>query len=700
MSFLSPFFLFAVAAVGLPVLIHLLNIRKPQRVRFSTLAFFRELQKTTIRRIRIKKLLLLALRALAIACLAMVLARPFMSSDAWSGGEGQSPALIAVLIDNSISMEQIGAEGPLLDQAKRIAQTIEGSSKDNDRFILQVSNGEELYPAVIGHSQFTNRLDELSISKGGTFMKERLQALQELLLDAPYQQKKIFLVTDGQRHVLDEIPEQWPEELSVTMIKLDGASPQNSRVTEIQTRTNMISAGLPVILSVKVENLGNSPVTNQFVSMQFNDKPAGEYVLGMDAGSGSTVDFEVIPTADGANNGVVTIEGDEFTADNQYYFSVEVPESRNVLWVTDGRNVEAGMNYMGLILEAAAENNVQFRYQKAGAGILGDPELASFDAVILDGLSEVPAFAFSRLTDFVQRGNGLLFLPSEKGNISNYNDLLSQFNMGSFSGISGEYASFKPIAKVSELEYDHPIFRGLFDKLEDEQVNVEQPDVFYYYRFSPSVSAGGFTLIRLNTGDPMVREKRFGSGKVMVSAIGDDPSWSNFALKSLYAPFFYQTIMYASSSEQGGLLTHELGSLLQWTGVLNASETQIVTKNGAVVPEVSLSSAGTVVQYDGQEWSPGFIQLTDGDHSYSIALNLPASESPQAADSQTTDPDPFEGRMVNASGLDDNQLQTTIRESGFGREIWVWFMWAGMFFLVLEVLVSVFFKAEAIQQQS
>ena len=85
MSFLNPIFLLALLAVGLPLVIHLLNLRKPKRVKFSTIAFFNELKQTTIQKIKLKRWLLLALRFLAITCLAMVLARSFFAAFFWFG---------------------------------------------------------------------------------------------------------------------------------------------------------------------------------------------------------------------------------------------------------------------------------------------------------------------------------------------------------------------------------------------------------------------------------------------------------------------------------------------------------------------------------------------------------------------------------------------------------------------------------------
>ena len=164
MSFLSPLFLFALLAIGIPLIIHLLNLKRPQKVAFSSLFFFKELQKTTIRKIKIKRYLLLLVRLLAITCLALVLARPYLPPGLVDG-DSNSAALHVVLLDNSISMERIGEKGPLLEQAKSIITELEASSKDIDRFIFQTTNGEEQFTSVIGHSQLLRRLEETKISK-------------------------------------------------------------------------------------------------------------------------------------------------------------------------------------------------------------------------------------------------------------------------------------------------------------------------------------------------------------------------------------------------------------------------------------------------------------------------------------------------------------------------------------------------------
>lgn len=282
MSFLNPIFLLALIAVGLPLLIHLLNLRRPQKVAFSTLAFFRELKNTTIRRIRIKKYLLLLLRLAAIACFAMVLARPFLPPGLSGGGNTQAPTLNAILLDNSISMSRIGTKGPLFEYGLEIIRQIEGSSKDDDRFMLQVTNGEGEYGSIMSHSNIQKAMESVAIRPAGNFIDKRLQELITSVREAPYQNKNIFLITDGQYSQLQKLEDQELDDITLTVIDVGDVEVQNTMVSEITTSTNMIGANIPFILNVELANRSDVNAVNQFVSLEFEGENAGQYSVALE----------------------------------------------------------------------------------------------------------------------------------------------------------------------------------------------------------------------------------------------------------------------------------------------------------------------------------------------------------------------------------------------------------------------------------
>tara|TARA_R110000868_G_scaffold294140_1_gene554719 strand:+ start:82404 stop:84497 length:2094 start_codon:yes stop_codon:yes gene_type:complete len=696
MSFLSPLFLIAISAVGLPLIIHLLNLRRPQRVKFSTLAFFKELQKTTIRKIRIKRYLLLLLRLLAIACLALVLARPFLPPGIGSSVNSQAPSLNAILIDNSISMSRIGSKGPLIEQAKEVVKSIEESSKESDRFVLQVTNGEAQYNTIVGHGQLLRRIEELEVSNSGNYSNKRIIELQQILEDAPYENKRLFVISDGQRSQVSnsEISENENRSLTSTYINLGEVEIQNTVITELESSTNMIGVGLPVNLSVKVQNKGEVPVANQFISLEFQERLVGQYSVSLDAGSSKTFSFEVTPTGIGSSKGKVFIEGDEFSADNEYFFSIDVPETRRILWVKEPSSNTVLTSYTGVMLEASGNNDAQINYENAGVEILGTNDISQFDAIILDGIKSVPEFSFNNLLNFIQSGKGVIFFPSETGDIRNYNEFLRLFNVGTFEGVLGEYSSFKSIAKGGALQEDHPIFIGLFDREETENLRISNPDIYYYYKLKPSTSPGGFNILLLNNEDPLIREKRFGDGRMIVSAIGNNPGWSNFAVKPLYAPFYYRTLLYAASSDEGGFSNHTLGNIFDWTGSIDAEGTVINVNDETVIPEVRVTAIGTNITYPAENWTPGWVTVSDAERVFSVGVNLERKESDFAQINNEEQLDGF--AYVDASELGGESLENEIKASGFGKEIWSWFMLAGLLFLVIESLVSIFYKAETI----
>src|SRR3989304_2162902 len=130
-SFLYPVFLYGLPPASLPVLIHLLNRRKLKRIRFPAVRFILLSQKRVARSYRLRHWLLLALRTLAVVCLALLLANPVFQTGAglFAGG---GPVSLVVLLDNSLSMKWAG-DGDGFKQAKEAARLLFAALNDGDR---------------------------------------------------------------------------------------------------------------------------------------------------------------------------------------------------------------------------------------------------------------------------------------------------------------------------------------------------------------------------------------------------------------------------------------------------------------------------------------------------------------------------------------------------------------------------------------
>src|SRR5436189_4849474 len=103
MSFLNPIMLAGLAAVSVPIIIHLLNRRKFHKVVWAAMRFIQVSVEQNQRRMRIEDLLLLLLRCLLLVLLALALARPALHSGA-PDLLGQSKVTAVIILDNSYSM--------------------------------------------------------------------------------------------------------------------------------------------------------------------------------------------------------------------------------------------------------------------------------------------------------------------------------------------------------------------------------------------------------------------------------------------------------------------------------------------------------------------------------------------------------------------------------------------------------------------
>ncbi|MEO1021353.1 MAG: BatA and WFA domain-containing protein [Bacteroidota bacterium] len=696
MSFLSPLLLFAMVALGLPLVIHLLNLKKPKQLSFSTLAFFKELQQTTIRRIVIKRYLLLILRLLAVACLAFVLARPFLP--AGKGATSQAPTLHAFLIDNSTSMSRIGTEGPLLDVAKNLAETISATSGEDDRFILQTTHGEEERLSTRSSSQFIERLEGITPQLTGSSMDNRLLSILETMENAPFQNKQIYVISDGQTFAL---PAAGSESLvSYSYIHVGNPPVQNTRISRVETSTELLGLNIPVQLQVTVTNPGELEATNQFITLEFNDEPSGQYTFSLEPGGQQVFEFEIVPGKLGSNTGKLEVEGDEFLGDNAFYLVVQVPEKRKVLWVEPESNAQNEWAYTEALLQVANSSDSQIEIIQTDLSRINE-HMPDADAIVLSSLNDIPDFAAQQIQSAVQNGKGLVFLPSPNGDIRSYNALFERINAGQFIGVEGDYGSFTPISSANQLLENHPVITGLFEPKADESISFEEPDIYYQFLFAPfSGGAGGYAMMTTDQDRPLFYEKKVGEGRVIISAIGIGPGWSNLAVTSIYVPFFYRALLYSTSSNQGGLQSQQLGDQFVWLGAMDAQTVELEYADEWIKPTTVQRSSGLEISYASEQWTPGWVTIRDERSETVVAVNLPDEESvfDEIYDAQALQDVAGETEMTFIRFENDSNetLEQKIRSVGFGTEIWSWFMLAGFLFLVAESLVSIFYKAETV----
>ncbi|MEX2601896.1 MAG: BatA domain-containing protein [Balneolaceae bacterium] len=699
MSFLNPFLLLGLFAIAIPLIIHLIQLRKPKKVRFSTLAFFQTLQESTLRHIRLKQWLLLAIRTLALLLLALALARPWLPSGSGSVSGQQQPASVGLLIDNSPSMGQVDQFGPYINQIKRIADEIISQGRSEDRFFIEVTNGASLELPGLSGSGASARLDEINPENLGNFTLDNFRSLAYRLENAPQPVKQLYILTDGQATQITEFRDR-SEEIyggSVHVITV-GETPQpNSAITSVELEHGGQS-GNAGLLRVSVRNFGDSPLQNQFLSLEQNQQIIGQHAVELQPGEEDSFLLEMVLDEESSAEGRLELEGDEITFDNTRFVALRRPENRRVLLVKEESSGSSGFSsYLPVALQASFDENPSIDWVSGGVDLISGPD--GWDAVLLDGIPRLPDFIQDELIQFVQQGGGLLFLPSADGDLNSYNRFLERAAAGSFSGISGSYGSFQAVSRLSPIRDGHPLLDGIFEMTEGEDLRINLPEIYYLYQFEQGPAGDTLTLLDTTSGHPVLLEKRIGSGRFLISSIGTDPGWSDLPVKPVFAPLFDRVIHYLTMSVGEHLEDHTLGEPFRY--LLPGQPAEIVLEAGgqAILPDRQITHQGTRIEYEARDWQPGFLSLRIDDEVVRIALNQNTMESEfrTLSDQEMTQAlsSSFRELSVRPLSVPGEELADVIQTDRFGIEIWHWFVILAFAALIAESIVSRAFKAES-----
>lgn len=682
----------ALAAIAVPLLIHLINLRRPEKIRFSTLQFFEALRRTTVRRIRIKEYLLLLLRLLAIASLALVLARPFLPSTLF--GDSRSVTYILV-IDNSPSMLQQGENGTWFMQARESAQMFITASEPASRFVVVPTHGPWTLPQPGGAAEALRLLGKIEPSEGAFRLPLHLEAVSQQV-QAGTNPVVCFLFSDMQAGPLKAFAEAWVTKLLFPLyaVKTAGESAPNTALTGLSVTSRILSERRPVQFKATVTHFGKTPLVNAFVSLEVNGNVAGQYPLALEPGASRDYVFEWIPP-DG-KPAVITavIEGDSWSFDNKRFIALDMPQRKDVLVV--GERQQAGQEaFYNRMLNAASRMNRTLDIKQVTPDALTPELIGSATVIVLNGIRNPRDIPADLVRDHVQSGRSLLFIPGNQADQNAWNSFLKSVNAGEFQGFEGEFGKFEPVSKMKRPSADLPLLQDVFDIKQGQKLEIQMPSIFYQWLFQPIGSP--FLLLQTEEGKPLITEHRSGLGTTVVSSIGTEPGWSDFPAQVIYPVFWYRLLQSLAHREQLAARETIVGKPFQGVFAFDEAEVTIQGKSLNVKPLVTRTATGVKVEYDGLDWLPGVYRIVSGSKSVGLAVNPDILES----DFQTLEQAETE-RMLetvfasvhffNAGTSTAEQQKTWMASAGRGQEIWKWFLVLGMLFLGAETVLQRTFK--------
>jgi len=522
MGLLAPWALAGLAAVGLPVWLHLLRKHKTTPLPFASLMFFERRTQSSIKHRRLQYLLLLALRASVIALLAVAFARPFLQSRlaALAGG----PKLTVLAIDNSFSMRA----GDRLARAKQEASAVASRLGAGDK--LQVlAFGSAVH--VIGDSAAAIRTIEPTDTRSS--YAELSRALRSIAQSARMP-VEAHLFSDMQKSSLPANFADLRLGDSVRLVPHPVADRRagNFAVESVNAPRRVYGSGKARV-EATIAGYGTEQGKRR-VSLVLNGRQIGTKSVDVPAGGRATVEFLPADLPFGLNRGEIRIDsGDNLPGDDRFYFSVERAEARRVLFVHEAHNQRDAL-YFRTALEAAAESAYTLDAVTVEQSANLDPRKYAF--VVLSDVGALPASFEAALRDSVRAGGSLLVALGRESALRHrvpvFEEAVVEARYYAREGDRFQTAAW--------LDAGHPSIH-----------NAQHWDEVKFYlavRVNPGASR---VAARLGDDTPLLLEKQVGEGRVLVFASTFDNISNDFPLHASFVPFIEHTANYLARLEEG-----------------------------------------------------------------------------------------------------------------------------------------------------
>ncbi len=544
MTFLSPAILGALAAASLPVIIHLLNKTRVREVRWAAMRFLLGAVKKNERRIRIEDLLLLLLRILLIALLAIAFARPALLGPPGLGGGG--PAAVMLVIDHSLSMGYNDGTGTRLEEAKSEAASVldalgVGSSAG---LILASDQADSVIASPTDDlSLVRRRVGLASQSARAADLFPGVQAAVAGLRDSAHQRKEIHIFTDDQQAAWsrsDEIAALAASNPSLRWVHhpLGGRETANLTVTAIAPGVAIPSAGENTPILTTVRNSGEEEVQGLRLLIHTDgERPENEAVIDrLGPGESRTIPLQVLYPSTGWQTATASLPPDRLPMDNSRALALRVPVALRLLFVGDNANDGTPFFLRNALRPVRADLDAEHPLQiDTGSAVdLATKELADYSLIALTSGASLPDESRRKLEEWVRAGGKLLLFPADAQGVNPPGVVIPGYGQRQESPGGG--------FPLKSTGFHHPVTTlwndsaiGGFQSVRFLQRSPLQ---------APADTAEPTTLLQFSDDSPALIEFKIDRGQVIAAAFALDSNWGNLQLSPSFVPLMQRLAGY------------------------------------------------------------------------------------------------------------------------------------------------------------
>ena len=641
MQFLHPEYFYALPALLIPIFIHLFQLRRFKKHAFTNVALLQKIRFQTRKSSQLKKWLILILRLLAMAFMILAFSQPYFSNQK----SIDTPSETVLYLDNSFSMQALGANGPLF---KRAVQDVISGIDEGQKISLfmndisyQSTTLKDIKNKLLNLNYSPNQLSLSNvILKGASLFSNSKSSLKTLLVISDFQKQDQELLAD-----IDTT-------LRVILVPLKPLNTANDYIDRISIEPSLNANNL-LNVTAKTTTKSKDSIA---ITLFEGDKIIGKSIL--EKSKNYKTSF-VIQKKDGFK-GRLSIEDSQVYYDDTFYFNIPKKSKISVLAISDNTSSE-------FLKKIYSKDEFIFKSQDFKA--LDFSQIKNTNLIVLNGVNDISIALKNSLKDFMTNGGVTVLIPGDQGNISSYNQLISTQTIHSLKPIKSQEKS------ITDLEFDHFILKEVF---KSKVTNFQYPSVNSYYPITT------LTNKILSFEDQQAFLSQFNSLFLFTASLSFNNS--NFKKSPLIVPTLYNIGRYSLVNPPLQYFTETKNSFdikvdLQKDRILKLSRNK-----EEFIPLQSNLNSKVRIATEKLPNKPGhYAVIKDNDTITHISYNYNRKESLLAYYNLSD----MKGCIIN------NALPITLKnlnsESNVTR-IWKWFIIFALILLAFEMLILKYFK--------
>ena len=527
----APLYLIALVATGIPIAIHLLQLRRYRKVYFSNVDALQELHDDNRRQHRLRQWIVLAMRIVAIVGIVLAFCRPVIPGDSRQHHAGGTA--VSVYLDNSYSMECGGMDGSLMESAKQKAREIAAAYRPDDRYQLLTGDAEGSQFRWLSRDEFLAAVDQVQTSAAAPQLSSVARRQQEFLHQSSAANRHAYLIGDFQRTTADLADFPTDSTTLTTFVPLGGTAVDNLYIDTLAFDSPAYCLGATATATVVLRNNGNHEVEGIPVRLFVNGRQRAMTAVTLPAGGSATVPLHFSIDQTGLLQGHVETVDYPVTFDDRLYFTLNIAERIPLLLI--------GGNGENENLRRLFDHDSLTVYHYMPANHIDYTHLTDHNVIILDEMAELPSGLAQTLQQYATEGGTLVVIPPEHATAESYNTLLGALQAPQLA------AWHKGALTVQQLNSQCTLYHGVFD---GEAGEMEMPTVQGVFTTTSTPRTLREGVLTLADGSDMLAVTPAGKGRLYLFGTPLRKEYTDFVQQALFVPTVYNMALFSTAHQE------------------------------------------------------------------------------------------------------------------------------------------------------